>query len=108
MRTDQVFSSYIKREDVPEGTKGLNLTVVGVRKDWIITQEEGEIPKWMLDVKEIDRPLVLGKTNAGQLAELFGDKEMNNWAGKTFNLYVDENVEFMGKKVGGLRIRASQ
>ena len=64
------------------------------RKSW--SNSEGE-----------EKHLVLNKTNSVTLSLAFG-AETDNWRGKEVELYVDPNVEYMGRKVGGIRVRALQ
>jgi hypothetical protein len=47
--------------------------------------------------------MVLNKTNANKLAEIFGD-DTDNWAGGEIILY-EAMVEFQGRTVPGLRVR---
>ena len=63
----RVIISYVD-EDVPMGTEG-------ERKDVVHFEETGI------------RPLVLNKTNAETLAQLFGD-DSNGWPGGAIELYV--------------------
>jgi hypothetical protein len=50
------------------------------------------------------RQLVLSPTTARAIAKLHG-KEMDMWGGKQITLYLDPDVEFNGKKTGGVRVR---
>ena len=54
-----------------------------------------------------DRALVMNKTNIGILKAAFGNMA-SNWIGKQVEVYVDSNVMFGGKRVGGLRMRIPQ
>ena len=53
---------------------------------------------------ELEKPLILNATNIRRLAAIFGTTNTRQWKGQV-TLYVDENVEFGGKPVGGIRVR---
>ena len=49
--------------------------------------------------------LVLNRTNAGVLGDLFGD-DTEAMVGRSVELYVDPTVVFRGERVAGLRLRS--
>ena len=104
MKTSQLTSSkYLKQDDIGDGKL---CTVKGFKKENVA--QEGEPPehKWLMGFEELDKPLVLNSTNI-QLAErAFGSDETDDWIGRQIVLYVDHNVSFGGKIVGGIRVRA--
>ncbi len=51
-----------------------------------------------------NRQFSLNKTNTMALINLYG-RSTANWVGKTITLYVDPNVMFSGRLVGGVRVR---
>jgi hypothetical protein len=51
-----------------------------------------------------DRPLVLNSTNLRRIIKSFGD-ETDQWIGRELEIFVDDNVEYAGQIVGGLRVR---
>ncbi len=57
---------------------------------------------------ELDKGLVCNSTNAQVIADITGQSENveQTWLGAKVVLYVDPNVFFGGKKVGGIRVRA--
>jgi hypothetical protein len=50
------------------------------------------------------RQLALNQTTARAIAKLHG-KEMDGWRDKWITLYLDLDVEYQGKKTGGIRVR---
>ncbi len=54
---------------------------------------------------EFEEGVNLSKTSLRTLVEIFGSDDTNDWIGKHIVLYNDKNVEYMGKKVGGIRFR---
>ncbi len=53
--------------------------------------------------REFTKGLVLNKTNAGIISDLYGD-DSDDWAGKRVTLYATE-VQFEGKMVAAIRIK---
>ena len=104
MKTSQMTSSkYLKQDDIGDGKL---VTVKGFKRENVA--QEGEPPemKYIMGFDELEMPLVLNSTNI-QLAErAFGSDETDDWIGKKIVLYVDPNVSFGGKIVGGIRVRA--
>ena len=68
----------------------------------------GEAPsvRWCLFFEETDNPLAMNKTNLVAAGKVLGSRNTDDWRGKKIVLYVDPNVEYGGRKVGGIRIRA--
>ena len=69
---------------------------------------EGAEPdeRWVLSFREFDKPMVLNSTNGQIIAAITGSEEFKDWVGQRIVLYVDPNVSFGGKLVGGIRCRA--
>lgn len=67
----------------------------------IIAGEE----KLVLHLVDTELPLALGTEQIEQLIEIIGSDDTDDWRGVVVQLYVDENVRFQGKRVGGIRIR---
>ena len=91
--------SYLKKEDLDGDVK---VTIQGAKE----VELEG---RRRLAVKfvEFPKPLLCNVTNARVLVDGFG-KDTDGWKGKTITLFVDPNVEFGGKREGGLRLRADE
>jgi hypothetical protein len=69
---------------------------------------EGAEPdeRWVVWFGEFDKPMVLNSTNGQIIGKICGCEELNDSIGKQIVLYVDPNISFGGKLVGGLRVRA--
>jgi hypothetical protein len=92
------LGSYLKKEDV------LRPTVVHVADVYEDEMPDEERPKLVARFAEFARPMVLNKTNIKRLCNIFGSVDTSQWRGPV-TLYVDQNIEFGGRIVGGLRIR---
>lgn len=63
--------------------------------------------KLVVAFRELEKPLVLNSTNTRYLVELFGTSDTSAWKGGRITLYVQDDIEFAGTKVGGIRIQAA-
>lgn len=96
-------SKFLKQADV--GTAVL-WTVHGVER--VNVAKEGAEPeyKWAMSFAESDKPLVLNWTNIQLCERIFGSDDTDHWTNKKIVLYIDPNVSYGGKVVGGIRVRA--
>src|ERR1017187_8912967 len=97
MRISSAFpSDYLKASDL----QGHNVTVAISRVEM---REIGGEPKPILYFHGKERGMVLNKTNANKIAEIFGD-DTDDWEGGEVILY-EAMVDFQGKTVPAIRIR---
>ena len=88
-------STYMKADDLSGRTA--KHTISGCTAEKV-----GEEEKLVLAFSDNDRPLVLNKTNANSLAELYGP-ETSEWEGKAIKL-VPSTTSYQGKMVKCIRI----
>lgn len=106
MNLNEVFpSTYLKKEHLP-GNRDLILTIDSCTKENVGQGQDAEV-RPVLWFKEDERGLVLNKTNVGRLYAAYNTVETDDLQGKKVSLYVDHEVGFGGKTVGGIRIRAT-
>lgn len=103
--SDMIESKYMKKGDLDDHDGEAVVTIVGVKRANIAREDEAEEMKWLIKFKEFDKPMVLNSTNIQLIARATGSEDTDDWKGKQVILYVDENVSFAGKLVGGLRIK---
>lgn len=99
MRFNDMYpSKYLKQEDVPTPIRTMIRSIA-------LGEIEGDSGKETKPVISFHglKDMVLNKGNGTILFEAFGEPE--NWPGKQIEIYVDPNVSFGGKRVGGLRVR---
>jgi hypothetical protein len=96
-------SKYLKTQDVPEpvivtfqDADIANVAKEGDRKD----------ERLVVKFKEFDKPMVFNATNMKRTAKALGSDDTDDWIGKKMVLYTDDEVEYAGEIVGGLRVRA--
>lgn len=100
MKVSDAFpSKYLKASDL----NGNNARVVMARVEM---DEVGEDEKPILYFQGKEKGLVLNKTNANNIAVLYGD-DMDDWVGKEVVLF-PAMVDFQGKTVEAIRVRGPQ
>ena len=99
---DEFFGSYLKTEDIK---KDLEVTVKEVKPEQF---REEEKEKLVVYFDELEKGLAMNKVNSEAMAEIAGSREIEEWVGTRVCLYVDKNVMFGGKRVGGIRIRLTK
>jgi hypothetical protein len=97
---DMIQSKFLRKEDFDEDQictiKGCKLEDVG--------RDDAPEQRWTLYFREHAKGMVLNVTTIRVLEQSYGgDSDM--WIGKPVTVYVDPNVSFGGKVVGGLRLR---
>lgn len=94
-------STHLAHTDIPDG-EDLIVTINDAKLKTVGQGEDAE-EKLVLSFSEQEKTLILNKTNATTIANLYGD-ETDDWSGKKIALFATE-VEFKGKQVLGIRVR---
>ena len=95
---------YLKRESV--SAEGEIHSIIKCVEEEINNSDGGSETKWILYLSDL-KPLIMNATNIRRAVAAFGgDSETNNWPGKRIVVFDDAEVEFGGKVVGGVRLRA--
>lgn len=97
-------SRYLKQSDV---TPPKIVTIAGLKQENLAREDQPKKLRWTMQFEELDRPLVLNKTNLKRAAKACGSDMTEDWLGKKIKLYFDEEVEFGGEQVGGIRITSA-
>lgn len=95
--------NYLKQADL--GGKRIAVTIDRVAVE-DVGGDNGKEEKPVLYFRGHERGLVLNRTNADEITAIVGDPETDRWAGAKVVLYVDPNVKYAGKRVGGIRVMA--
>lgn len=97
---DMIQSKFLRKEDFDEDQvctiKDCKLENVG--------KEEDQEQRWVLYFREREKGMVLNITTIRVLEQAYGG-DSDHWTGNKVMVYVDPNVSFGGKIVGGLRLR---
>jgi len=97
-------SPYLKKEDC--GT-GLLVTIESIEEVNVAKRGEPEQIKYGLNLRGL-KPLIMNTVNARAIATILGSEETDDWIGKRIILYHEPNIEWQGKKIGGIRVRAAK
>lgn len=95
-------SKFLKKDDV---AKPMLVTVRTVEQRNVAQQGADPEMKWCLTFTDEDKPLVLNSTNIQLCQRIFESDDTDHWLNKRLVLYVDPNVSYAGKIVGGIRVR---
>lgn len=95
-------SRYLKQEDIGEGKL---VTLRAIDRVNIAQEDQPEDMKPCAKFDELKKPMILNSTNLALMAAAAGSDDIDDWIGTKFVLYVDHNVAYMGKIVGGIRVR---
>lgn len=98
-------SKFLTKEDADPA---ISVTITGWRETDVSLESQPTKMKYVLEFKEIGKPLVLNNTNGQRIALLTGKDEFDEWIGFTITLFNDKMVEFGGKMVGGIRVHVPQ
>ncbi len=97
-------SSYLTKGDV-EPPRLLTIADPSWKEEDVSMENKPTKMKYVIYFEEVEKGLVLNNTNTNRITRIAGDKFFNNWPGTKVVLYNDEDVEFGGKTVGGIRVR---
>src|SRR5262245_61855391 len=95
-------AKYLKKEDIPSP---VNTSILWIKVEEVTAKGKGTETRLVLYLDGLKKGLVLNKTNADALEEITGTAEYEEWKDLPVQLYVDPDVTYGGKKIGGIRIR---
>lgn len=99
---DFMTSNYLKKEDVGEGAL---VTLRSIERKDVGPKDGPPDIKAVAYFEEFEKPLVLNGTNLQLMSKVAESEDTEDWIGQAFVLYTDENVQYQGKLVGGIRVR---
>ena len=103
MKLSEMFpSNLLKSQDVIDNGGEMLLTIAKVEMKTFERDDNSKDTKPLIYFEE-DKQMVCNKTNAGIIAELYGD-DTDTWIGQPITLTV-KDVEFQGKTVLGIRVK---
>lgn len=97
--SEMIQSKFLRKEDFDED---MVCTIRTVKLEEM--QGGSGETRWVLYFNELQKGMVLNTTTIRVLEQAFGD-DSEHWIGKRVKVYVDPNVSFQGRVVGGLRLR---
>ena len=93
---------YLKKGDIPSP---VNTSILWIKEEEVTAPGKGTETRLVLYFDGLKKGLVLNTANAEALAEITGTEEYEQWPDIPIELYVDPDVKYGGKKIGGIRIR---
>ncbi len=100
MKVKKMYASnYLSAADIED--ENLTLTVEEVREEEVGQQRD---LRPVVYFKEVDKGLVLNKTNMNTICDVLKSDESNDWVGQRITLYTAE-IEFQGRMVEGIRVK---
>ncbi len=95
--SEMIQSKFLRKEDFDEDQ------VCTIKSVQLEEMQQSNDTKWVLYFSEHAKGMVLNTTTIRVLEKAFGD-DSEAWIGKRVKVYVDPNVSFQGRVVGGLRL----
>src|SRR6516225_5423311 len=102
-------AKYLKKEDIPSP---INTSILWTKEEEVTAPGKPTETRLVLYFDGLKKGLVLNTANAETLVELTrtdddenDDDNYEKWADTPVQLFVDPDVTYAGKKIGGIRIR---
>jgi len=95
-------AKYLKKEDIPSP---VNTSILYTKEEEVPAPGKGPETRLVLYFDGLKKGLVLNTANAEALTEITGTDDYEQWLDIPVQLYVDPDVTYGGKKIGGIRIR---
>jgi hypothetical protein len=107
MKSYKAYSDgqFLKKEDVSPPQVW---TITDVREQTVTAPGKEPKDKLVLFFDGTKKGLVLNISNGDVLYDMTGQEDPEEWIGQRVELYVDDNVAYAGKRVGGVRLRKPQ
>jgi hypothetical protein len=100
---EMIQSKFLRKEDFDEDQI---CTIRNVKLEDVGRDDNPE-QRWVLYFREHAKGMVLNVTTIRVLEQSYGG-DTDQWIGNKATVYVDPNVSFGGKVVGGLRLRVQK
>lgn len=98
-------SRFLTQHDV--GEDGRVVTVQSVDQQNVAPENQPRELKWVMHFEEEwAKPLVLNRVNTELAAKILKSDDTDDWAGKQLVAYQDPTINYGGKVIGGIRLRA--
>lgn len=96
-------TKFIQKSDVE---KGALVTIDKVTEENVAPEYQAEEIKYVIHFKEDYKPWAPGIETLDNIKQITGTGNVDDWLGTKLVLFVDPDVKFGRKKVGGIRCRA--
>lgn len=96
-------SKWLKKEDVAQLDEEERIVTV----EAIVEEQVGDDIKPVVYFKGIDKGWAINMTGLEALAEMAESQDTDDFIGLRVEIYVDPDVRYAGKRVGGIKIRVA-
>ena len=96
-------TKFIQKSDVE---RGILVTIDKVTEENVAPDSQAEEIKFVINFKENYKPWAPGIETLETIKQIAGTGSVDDWPGTKLVLFIDPNVKYAGKKVGGIRCRA--
>jgi len=96
-------TKFIQKSDCE---KPVLVTIDEIKEEDVSSDNRPEKIKYVIHFKEKYSPWVPNIGSLEEIASIAGTGDVDRWPGTVIVLYVNPDVEFSGKRVGGIRCRA--
>lgn len=94
-------SKWLTKDDVARLSDAERIvTVISVTE-----QQVGDDIKPVVSFRELDKDWPSNITGLESMAEMAGSRDSDDFAGLIVEIYVDPDVRYAGKRVGGIKVR---
>jgi hypothetical protein len=93
---------YLKKEDLSDP---VDTELLWVKEETVTAPGKDTTTRLVAYFEGLSKGLVLNAKNCETLTEITGTDNPNEWKDVAVQLYVDPDVTYGGKKIGGIRIR---
>ena len=95
-------AQYLKKEDLSDP---IDTELLWVKEQKVTPPGKDTTTRLVASFEGLAKGLVLNTANCEILAEIAETDDPNEWKDVALQLYVDPDVKYGGKKIGGIRIR---
>jgi len=97
-------AQYLKKEDLSDP---VDTELLWVKEEMVTARGKDTTTRLVAYFEGLSKGLVLNMANCETLLEITETDDPNEWKDVALQLYVDPDVTYGGKKIGGIRIRKS-
>lgn len=96
-------TKFVQKTDLG---KGILVTIDKITEENVAPNNQPQEIKYVLYFEENVKPWVPNIGSLEEIAAITGTGDVDYWTGAKLVLYVNPDVEYAGKRVGGIRCRA--
>ena len=95
-------TKFIQKSEVG---KGILVTIDRVTEENVAPDSQAEEIKYVINFKEAYKPWAPGIETLENIKYIVGTGNVDDWSGTKLVLFIDPDIKYAGKRVGGIRCR---